>query len=147
MRLVIEGSHQAASTYVAAYICQRITEFMPTADRPFVLCLPTGGGATTALVFQVLVEYHRQGKLSFEHVVTFGMDEYVGLPRDHPNSSHSFLWFHLFKHVNVKPGNVHLLDGNTTDIHTTCKDYERMIEAYGGIELFLASTGIRTRKG
>ena len=137
MRLVIQETHAACCSYVAAYVCQRITEFAPTADRLFVLGLPTSG-ASAALTLQTLVEYTRQGKLSFEHVAVFGTDEFVGLPRDHPMSGHSFLWYNLFKDINIKPEHVHLLDGNAPDVYHACKDFERQIEAYGGVELFLA---------
>jgi glucosamine-6-phosphate deaminase len=138
MRLVIEPSQDAATAYVAAYVRQRITEAAPTSARPFVLGVPTIG-ATAVRVLAALSSYYQQGLLSFEHVAVFAADAYVGLPRDHPHSSHSFLWTHLLKHVNVRPEHAQLLDGNAADVVAACRDYEARIEAYGGIELFVSS--------
>lgn len=63
----------------AYYVKERINQFKPTAERPFVLGLPTGSSPIG--VYHKLVEFHKAGDLSFQHVVTFNMDEYVGLPR------------------------------------------------------------------
>jgi glucosamine-6-phosphate deaminase len=69
------------------------------------------------------------------------MDEYVDLPRDHPESYHSFMWHHLFKHIDIQPSNVHILDGNAPDLKLECAQYEEKIKKYGGIELFLGGIG------
>ena len=63
----------------AYYVKERINQFKPTAEQPFVLGLPTGSSPMG--VYHKLVEFYKAGELSFEHVVTFNMDEYVGLPR------------------------------------------------------------------
>ena len=68
-------------------------------------------------------------------------DEYVGLPRDHPQSYHSFMWRHFFSHINVRPENVHILDGNAPDLEIECAQYEEAIQKIGGIDLFLAGIG------
>lgn len=69
------------------------------------------------------------------------MDEYVGLPRDDPNSYHSFMWKHFFSHVNIHPSNVHILNGNAASPEAECDAYEEAIKAVGGIDLFLAGIG------
>jgi glucosamine-6-phosphate deaminase len=69
------------------------------------------------------------------------MDEYVGLPRDHPQSYHSFMWDNFFKHIDIKPENVNILDGNAKDLALECKQYEEKIRSVGGIELFLGGVG------
>jgi glucosamine-6-phosphate deaminase len=69
------------------------------------------------------------------------MDEYVGLPREHPESYHSFMWTNLFQHVDVDPKNVHILDGNALNLTAECAAYEARIVAAGGIELFLGGVG------
>jgi glucosamine-6-phosphate deaminase len=81
------------------------------------------------------------GELSFKNVVTFNMDEYVGLPRDHPESYHSFMWAHLFKHIDIVPANVHILNGEAEDLVKECAEYEAAITKFGGIEMFLAGLG------
>ena len=81
--------------WAAKYVVKRINEFKPTKDNYFVLGLPTGG--TPLKMYSKLVEYFKAGKVSFKYVKTFNMDEYVGLPRDHPESYHHFMFHNLFK--------------------------------------------------
>ena len=88
--------------WVATYVVKRINAFRPTAYRPFVLGLPTGSSPIG--VYKNLIAMYRAGKVSFKHVITFNMDEYVSLPREHKESYHSFMWKHLFRHVDIKPG-------------------------------------------
>lgn len=139
MRVVIRPDYNEVSLWAAEYVKHRINKFAPTADRPFVLGLPTGSSPIGC--YQNLVKFHKAGELSFAHVVTFNMDEYVGLPRDHPESYHSFMWKHLFSHIDILPGNVHILDGNASDLEVECDKYEEAIRSFGGIELFLGGIG------
>ena len=63
------------------------------------------------------------------------MDEYVGLPRDHPESYHSFMYENFFKHIDIEPRNTHILDGNAADLEAECEHFEQVIKASGGIEV------------
>ena len=79
-------------------------------------------------------------------------DEYVGLPRDHPESYHSFMWNNFFNHIDIIPSNIHILDGNAGDgseaaLVDECAKYERAIASYGGIHLFLGGIGPGARQG
>ncbi|PVI01386.1 glucosamine-6-phosphate deaminase [Periconia macrospinosa] len=139
MRLIIRDDPQAASKYIADYIIERIKTFNPTPERPFVLGLPTG--SSPILIYQNLVQRHKAGEISFRHVVTFNMDEYVGIPREHPESYHSFMYKHFFSHVDVRPENINILNGNAVDLEAECQAYEDKIKAAGGIELFLGGIG------
>ncbi|KAF9287835.1 Glucosamine-6-phosphate isomerase 1 [Mortierella alpina] len=139
MRLVIRKDYEAVSYHVAKYVKERIREFAPTASKPFVLGLPTGSSPVG--VYRNLVQFHKAGELSFQNIITFNMDEYVGLPRDHDESYHSFMWKNLFQHVDIHPDNVHILDGNAKDLDLECQRYEEKIAAVGGIELFLGGIG------
>ncbi|KAK6064142.1 glucosamine-6-phosphate deaminase [Seiridium cupressi] len=139
MRLIIRDDPEAASYYVANYIIQRIKHFNPTPAHPFVLGLPTG--SSPLAVYRILVEKYKAGEISFENVVTFNMDEYIGIPRDHPESYHSFMWKNFFSHVNVKPGNVNILNGNAPNLEAECVEYEAKIKRAGGIDLFLGGIG------
>lgn len=94
-------------------------------------------GSTPRGCYKKLVEFYKNGELSFKYVTTFNMDEYVGLPRDHPESYHSFMWENLFKHIDIDPANVHIPDGNAPDLVAECDAYERKIKDAGGIRLFL----------
>uniref|UniRef100_A0A8C4RAV7 Glucosamine-6-phosphate isomerase n=1 Tax=Eptatretus burgeri TaxID=7764 RepID=A0A8C4RAV7_EPTBU len=139
MRLVILDNYEDASEWAAKYIRNRIVSFQPGPDRYFTLGLPTG--STPLGCYLKLIEYHKNGDLFFRYVKTFNMDEYVGLPRDHPESYHSFMWKNLFRHVDILPENVHILDGNAADLTAECKEFEKKIAAAGGIELFMGGIG------
>jgi glucosamine-6-phosphate deaminase len=139
MRLIIKDDPEAASQYTADYIIERINAFDPTPDKPFVLGLPTG--SSPVLIYHRLVQRHKAGDISFRNVVTFNMDEYVGIPRDHPESYHSFMYKHFFSHVDVKPSNINILNGNAADLEHECRAYEDKIARVGGIELFLGGIG------
>ncbi|KAI8846753.1 hypothetical protein BC829DRAFT_370355 [Chytridium lagenaria] len=139
MRLIIRDTYEDVSEFTARYICERINEFSPTPTKPFVLGLPTGSSPLG--VYRHLVAYHRDGMLSFSNVITFNMDEYVDLPKEHGESYHSFMWENLFKHVDIKPENAHVLDGNAEDLEEECRVFEEMIAKVGGIELFLGGIG------
>lgn len=65
------------------------------------------------------------------------MDEYVDLPRDHPESYHHYMYHNFFKHIDINPQNVHILDGNAPDLKKECDDFEIKIKEAGGIELFI----------
>lgn len=70
-----------------------------------------------------------------------GQDEYIGIPRDHPESYHSFMWKNFFQHVDINPSNVNILNGNAPNLEAECVDYEARIKRAGGIDLFLAGIG------
>lgn len=139
MRLIIRDNAAEVGTYIASYIAKRINTFKPTADRPFVLGLPTGGSPIPT--YKRLIQLVKEGKLSFKHVVTFNMDEYAQLPQDHPESYHTFMFRELFSHIDIPPSQVNILDGNAKDLIGACKAYEAKIKAYGGIELFFGGIG------
>lgn len=118
---------------------ERVNDFRPTAERPFVLGLPTGSSPEN--IYKHLVEAYKNDDVSFANVITFNMDEYVDLREEHPESYHSFMYKHFFAHVDVRPDNVHLLNGNAPDLAAECAQYEQKIKDAGGIELFLGGIG------
>ncbi|KAM0141367.1 hypothetical protein ACHAP3_002229 [Botrytis cinerea] len=139
MRFIIRDGRTEASAYVAQYIVDRINAFGPTPDHPFVLGLPTGSSPIG--IYKTLVEKYKAGEISFRNVVTFNMDEYIGIPRNHPESYHTFMYKHFFSHVDVLPQNVHILNGNAENLEAECVQYEEAIKAKGGIDLFLGGIG------
>lgn len=139
MRLVILDDYDLASEWAAKYIRNRIIQFEPNAEKYFTLGLPTG--STPFGCYQKLIEYYRNGDVSFKYVKTFNMDEYVGLPRAHPESYHSYMWNNFFKHIDIDPANAHILDGNVDDLDAECKAFEQKITEAGGIELFVGGIG------
>ena len=139
MRVIITPDYQSISNWAANYVASKINEANPTPEKPFKLGCPTGSSPLG--MYKALIELYKQGKVSFENVVTFNMDEYVGLPEEHPESYHSFMWNNFFSHINIKKENVHILDGNAADLEAECAAYEAAIEAAGGIDLFMGGIG------
>ncbi|MFQ5649878.1 MAG: glucosamine-6-phosphate deaminase [bacterium] len=139
MRIVIQENYATLSKWVADYVADQINKAHPTREKPFILGLPTGSSPLGA--YENLIELCKQGKLSFEHVITFNMDEYVGIPEDHPQSYHYFMAHNFFRHIDIPEENIHLLDGNAADLEKECQEYEEKIRACGGIDLFLGGIG------
>ena len=139
MRLIIKQDYQSISQWAADYVVARINAAKPTAERPFVLGLPTGSSPLG--MYKALIEANKAGKVSFQNVVTFNMDEYIGLPEGHPESYHPFMWNNFFSHIDIKKEHVHILNGNAADPLKECADYEEAIKAAGGIDLFLGGIG------
>jgi glucosamine-6-phosphate deaminase len=139
MRLLIHNDYEAVCKWTADYIIQRIGAFAPGASKPFVLGLPTG--STPLGVYRQLIAACKAGKVSFADVVTFNMDEYLGLPPDHPQSYRRFMNDNFFSGVDIKMERTHVPDGMTTDIQEECRAYEAAIKAAGGIELFMGGIG------
>ena len=139
MRLIIQANHVLTSKWVANYIARKINLASPTIENPFVLGLPTGSSPLGT--YAELIKLYEAGIVSFQHVVTFNMDEYVGIPQDHPQSYHTFMWTNLFSHIDIRKENVNILNGNALDIKAECQAYEDKIKAVGGIDLFLGGIG------
>ena len=119
MRVIIEPTYELISQWAANYIAARMNQAKPTAEKPFVLGLPTGSSP----------------------LITVNMDEYVGIPEDHPESYHTFMKKNFFSHVDIQEKNVNILDGNAKDLEAECAGYEERIRKAGGIDLFLGGIG------
>ena len=104
-----------------------------------MLGCPTGSSPLG--LYRNLVRLNKEGKVSFRHVVTFNMDEYCGIPRDHSESYHTLMWNNFFSHIDILPENVNILDGNAADVAAECERFESKIKSYGGIELFMGGVG------
>lgn len=139
MRLIIEKDYSDVSRWAANYVASRINAANPTPEHPFILGCPTGSSPLG--MYRALIELNKAGKVSFKNVVTFNMDEYCGLPRDHKESYHSFMWNNFFSHIDIRPENVNILNGNASDPEEECRRYEEKIASYGGIDLFMGGVG------
>jgi len=139
MRVVILKDYELVSRWAAAFVAGEIGRFKPSAKKPFVLGLPTGSSPLG--MYKELARLNKAGKVDFSSVVTFNMDEYVGIPEDHPESYHSFMWNNFFSHLNIKKANVNILDGNAKDLEAECEGYENRIREVGGIQLFVGGIG------
>ena len=130
MRVIIEKKYDELSRWAANHVVETINKFAPTAERPFVLGLPTGSSPMG--MYAALIEAVKEGKVSFKHVITFNMDEYVGLPESHPESYHSFMAKNLFDHIDCPKENINILNGNAEDLEAECERYEQKIKDAGG---------------
>ena len=139
MRLIIESDPQRVACWAADYIITQIKAKAKHTSSPFVLGLPTG--STPLETYKELIRRHKAGDVSFANVITFNMDEYVGLPEEHPESYHSFMWNNFFSHIDINPDNVNILNGNADDLAKECADYEARIADAGGIDLFMGGVG------
>ena len=104
-----------------------------------VLGLATGG--TPVGAYAQLVEWYNKGDLDFSEVTTVNLDEYRGLPKEHPESYWSFMHKNLFDHVNIRPEAIHLPDGTNPDAADACAKYNDIIHSVGGIDLQLLGLG------
>lgn len=139
MRLIIQPNYENVSRWAANYVAARIREFNPTEKKPFILGLPTGSSPLG--MYRSLIDLNKKGIVSFKNVITFNMDEYIGLPKDHPESYHSFMWNNFFNHIDIKSENVNILNGNAENPEEECARYEEKIKSLGGIDLFLGGIG------
>lgn len=140
MRLIITQNYQSMSDWVADYVMNAINNAQPTSSKPFVLGLPTG--STPMGVYKKLVSLYQQKKVSFANVVTFNMDEYLGLPKEHDQSYYYFMHDNFFNHIDIPKENINILNGMAKDVELECQRYEDKIKSYGTIDLFLGGTGV-----
>jgi glucosamine-6-phosphate deaminase len=139
MRVIIQPNYELVSEWAANYVAKRINEFAPGKAKSFVLGLPTGSSPLG--MYKELIKLNKAGKVSFKNVVTFNMDEYVNLPKDHPESYHSFMWNNFFSHIDIPKENVNILNGNAPDLESECANYEERIKKAGGVTLFVGGIG------
>ena len=139
MRVIIQPDYQNLSAWAANYLASKILSAKPTTEKPFVLGLPTGSSPLG--VYRHLIQLYKKGVVSFKNVITFNMDEYVGLPQDHSESYYSFMWNNFFSHIDILPENANILNGTAEDLVAECAAYEAKMVAVGGIDLFLGGIG------
>ena len=134
MEVLIRDQAEAGCT-LGAKIIARVVRDKPDA----VLGLATG--RTPERLYQELIRLHRDEGLDFSRVTSFNLDEYVGLPGDHPQSYRHFMREKLFRHINIDPAHTHVPDGTAADLQVECRVYEEKIGAAGGIDLQLLGLG------
>lgn len=127
---------RAVAREIAALIRSRQRE-----ARSCVLGLATG--STPVSLYAELVRLHREENLSFAGVTTFNLDEYYGLPLDHPQSYRRFMQHHLFDHIDIDPTRTHVPRGllPKAEVDAHCADYEERIAACGGIDFQVLGIG------
>ena len=134
MRVVIKDKYDELS-HLAATVVAGLINSKPNA----VLGLATG--STPLGLYKELIRMHTEEGLDFSRVITFNLDEYVGLPKDHLQSYHRFMHDNLFDHINISPQNVHIPSGTTNNYQAFCNWYEQRIVDCGGIDLQVLGIG------
>ena len=134
MEVIIQRDYQQMSK-TAAQIVVEVLNTKPNA----VLGMATG--STPLGLYQELVRLHTQEQLDFSRVTTFNLDEYVGLPVNHPQSYHYFMHEHFFRHVDIPRNNINIPSGTTSNYPAFCQWYEKRIEECGGIDLQILGIG------
>ena len=116
-------------------------------NKTTVLGLATGSSPLG--VYKSLIDFHKNEKLSFKNVVTFNLDEYYGLEKDHKQSYHHFMDENLFNHIDIKRTNINIPDGfvDKKNIDKYCKEYEKKIESLGGIDIQILGIGVNGHIG
>ncbi len=136
MEVIIQPDAHSASVLAARHIAA-ILRRQPTAT------LGLATGSSPLALYAELIRLHREEGLSFQHVTTFNLDEYLGLPPSHPSSYHTFMWQNLFRHINVNPARVFIPSGKVeaSDLDKYCARYEEEIRKAGGIDLQVLGIG------
>jgi glucosamine-6-phosphate deaminase len=123
---------------LAADLAARVAGALQRTPR-LVLGLPTG--RTPVALYRELVRLARERRVDFSQATTFNLDEFLGIPPTHAGSYRQFMEAHLFRHVNIDPSRVHVLNGSAPDPEEECARYEQAIVAAGGIDLQLLGIG------
>ena len=110
MRVIIKADYNGMSAWAAQQVVEGGGAWGVSQNKPFILGLPTG--STPIGTYKELIHLNKEGMVSFRHVVTFNMDEYVKIPENHPESYHSFMWNNFFNHIDIQKDNVNILNGN-----------------------------------
>lgn len=139
MKIVIKENSKTGSLWAAHYIADKINAKAEVSKAPFVLGLCTG--STPIETYRELGRMVKAGEVSFKNVISFNMDEYVGIPENHPESYHSFMYRNLFDLIDEPKENIHILNGNAKNLKEECENYERAIVEAGGFDLFLGGIG------
>ena len=138
MRVVIQEDYDKMSKWAADYIAEKIKNHKE--DHPYVLGLPTGSSPLG--VYAELIKKNQAGEITFKNVVTFNMDEYLNLPKEHDQSYWYFMHENFFDHIDIPKENINILNGMTDDPEGECARYEEKIASYGGIDLFMGGIGV-----
>ncbi|MBE6065116.1 glucosamine-6-phosphate deaminase [Clostridium cochlearium] len=134
MKVLIKDNYNELSKAAALDILELVKE------KPnCVLGLATG--STPVGTYEKLIEFYKEGKIDFSKVTSFNLDEYRGLPEDHPQSYKFFMNDVFFNHINIKKENTFLLNGMATNIEKECMEYDKKIDNKGGIDLQILGIG------
>lgn len=128
----------------SAFVARQIADFIIEKQKKKEKCvIGLATGSTPKTLYKELVRLHSEEKLSFRNVITFNLDEYYPIDKKALQSYNRFMWTHLFDHIDIKPGNIHIPDGEVQkeNVKEQCRNYELMIMNAGGIDLQVLGIG------
>jgi glucosamine-6-phosphate deaminase len=134
IHLKIVPDYLTLSEKAAQFVLQQIRK-----KPDSVLALPTG--KTPLGMYQKLIEFYKERRISFARVKTFNLDEYVGIPKTDPLSYHFYMQENFFRHIDIPPNQTFIPDGMAQDLHKECEDYEKKIQKFGPIDLAILGIG------
>ncbi len=134
MRIVIARDYEDMSMRAAMIVAGQVC-----LEPDSVLGLATG--STPLLMYEKLVEMHHKAGLDFSNIISFNLDEYLGLAKEDHNSYYWYMYHNFFNHINIACGNIHIPNGMTKDIDQECRRYDREIQQCGGIDLQILGIG------
>jgi len=140
MQVFVEKDYSAMSKRAAQIFADEIR-------RKPNLVIGLATGSTPIGTYQELIRMNKEEGLDFSRVVSFNLDEYYGLTPDNPQSYHYFMFENLFNKINIKKENIHIPDGKASDIENYCREYDRKIESFGGLDLQLLGIGVNGHIG
>jgi glucosamine-6-phosphate deaminase len=134
MRIVVAKDYEEMSGRAAKIVAGQI--FVKPNS---VIGLATG--STPLMMYKELIRIHLEDGLDFSEIITFNLDEYIGLAEDNINSYHYYMFDNLFRHINIKKENIFIPNGMASDIERECRGFEENIRAKGGIDLQVLGIG------
>mgnify|MGYP002133461304 CR=1 FL=1 len=145
-RIIIREKPEGMASTVARAIQKKIMENNEK-KLPTVLGLATG--STPEPLYKELVRLHKEEHLDFSLVITFNLDEYLGLAPLHVQSYNFYMHHHFFDHINIKEENIHMLDGTVPPelIEQHVREYEEAIQAVGGVDIQILGLGVNGHIG
>jgi glucosamine-6-phosphate deaminase len=136
MEVIIKKDYDEMSKVAAEIVAQ---EKEKKVNAPFKLGLATG--STPIGLYKELIRMHKEKKLDFSTVITFNLDEYIGLKPTHDQSYRYFMNENLFNHINIQPKNTHVPNGLAKDLEKHCEEYDQMIKDSGGLDFQVLGLG------
>jgi glucosamine-6-phosphate deaminase len=134
MHIVVTSTPKAAAALTAEIVAGLLAR-----HPSLVLGLPTG--RTPVPFYRSLVGLHRGGRADFARATTFNLDEFLGVPAQHPGSYHAYMRTHLLDHVNLRRSHAHLPDGAAPDWRAEIDRYESALARAGGLDAVVLGIG------
>ena len=134
MKLIICDDYNGVSKAAADIVAKEVNS-----NPECVLGLATG--STPVGMYEILADMNKAGKVDFEKVKSFNLDEYYPLSAENDQSYHYFMNENFFSKINIDKSNTHILNGMCEDTEKECEQFEKLIEEIGGIDLQILGIG------